>query len=55
MKHRISCRDAGMDCDFSVESSDEREVMDVVRKHAKDHHDMDVSDDDMRGMMQQSA
>jgi predicted small metal-binding protein len=55
MKHRIDCMDAGTDCDFAVEASDEMAVMEAVKQHAKNQHDMDVSDDDVRGMMKKAA
>ncbi len=51
MTKYVSCQEAGMDCDFSVQSSDENEIVDMVRKHAKGKHHMDMSAKDVRGLM----
>ncbi|MFH1183288.1 MAG: DUF1059 domain-containing protein [Candidatus Moraniibacteriota bacterium] len=45
---RISC---DPECGFVVQSHDETEAMDIARKHAKDKHNMDVSDEDLKGKM----
>jgi predicted small metal-binding protein len=39
------------ECGFMVRSHDENEVMDVAKKHAKDMHEMDASEEELKGMM----
>jgi predicted small metal-binding protein len=36
----ISCRDVGVDCDFTARGNSVDEVMTVLAKHAKNAHDM---------------
>jgi predicted small metal-binding protein len=36
----ISCRDVGVDCDFTARGESVEELMSVLEKHAKDVHDM---------------
>ena len=38
-------------CGFSIQSHDEKEVIDIVTKHAKKAHSMDITEKDVRGMM----
>lgn len=38
-------------CDFTVKSHDKKEVVAVVKQHAKSHHNMDMADKDVEGMM----
>lgn len=38
-----------------VRSEDEQEVVQHVKQHAREKHDMDMSDDEARDMIQQSA
>lgn len=44
MAHQYACRD----CAFMVRSENDDEVIDFVRKHANDAHDMQVAPDDVR-------
>lgn len=39
------------DCGFMVRSHDEMEIVNIVKMHAKAHHNKDVTDDEVRGMM----
>lgn len=55
MSYKIACSDSGMECAFTVESDDEKEVMKLARTHAADKHGMSVSDDDLRELMQKPA
>jgi len=41
-----------MDCDFEITSDDEDEMVDFVQIHARTQHDMSPSEDDVRGMIQ---
>jgi predicted small metal-binding protein len=38
-------------CDFTVKSRDESEILAVAKLHAKKHHNMEMSDKEVRGMM----
>ena len=38
-------------CGFLVQSHDEEEVLDITKKHAKEKHDMNATDQQLRGMM----
>jgi predicted small metal-binding protein len=38
-------------CGFIVQSHDEKEVLDVAKKHAKEKHAMDATEKQLRGMM----
>ncbi len=38
-------------CGFTVKSHDEKEVIDLVRLHAKKAHNMDLADKDIRSKM----
>ncbi|MDG5775311.1 DUF1059 domain-containing protein [Haloarculaceae archaeon H-GB2-1] len=44
----FSCQSAGVDCDFMVRSENDDELMEVVKEHVKEAHDMDLSDSDVR-------
>ncbi|WP_232703486.1 DUF1059 domain-containing protein [Halobacterium wangiae] len=37
-----------------VQSDDEQEVLNNLKEHAHEKHDMDMSDDDARDMMEQT-
>lgn len=38
-------------CGFTVQSHNEEEVIDIAKKHAKMMHNMNATDDQMKGMM----
>lgn len=40
MEKRLSCRDVGVDCDFTACGKTEDEVMQKAADHARTHHDM---------------
>lgn len=42
-----SCKDVGVDCDFTVEAKTEEKLMKKIAKHAKKKHDLDPIPDDM--------
>ncbi|MBV0925278.1 DUF1059 domain-containing protein [Halomicroarcula limicola] len=52
MTERIACREAGFDCDFTIESENEAELVDFVRIHARSTHDKDISENEIREMFQ---
>jgi predicted small metal-binding protein len=45
---KIECDPA---CGFSVQSHDEREVIEIAKKHAKEKHDMDATDQQLKDMV----
>ena len=48
MVKQVSCREAGLDCDFLIRDEDENELIEFVRQHASDTHDMEMSPDEVR-------
>jgi len=46
--YSISCDPT---CGFMVKGHDKMEVMEIAKKHAKDKHNMDVSDEDLKKNM----
>jgi predicted small metal-binding protein len=44
----VSC---APDCGFMVQSHDEKELTDIVIKHAKSAHNKDLTEADVKGMM----
>ncbi|AFK18014.1 DUF1059 domain-containing protein [Haloferax mediterranei ATCC 33500] len=50
MTKRVVCRDAGHDCDFSVQSENEAELIEFVQQHAEIMHDLQLSESDVRGL-----
>jgi predicted small metal-binding protein len=38
-------------CDFTVKSRDESEILAVAKMHVKKHHNMEMSDKEVKGMM----
>lgn len=51
MPKKVSCRDAGYDCDFEVQSEDADEVIEFTRRHAKGTHDLEMSRADTEGLL----
>lgn len=41
MKKRLSCRDVGADCDFTICADTEEEVFQKAAEHAKTAHNLD--------------
>jgi len=46
----VSCDPA---CGFSIRSHDEKEIVDIVKGHAKKHHNMDMTDEKVKEMMKE--
>jgi predicted small metal-binding protein len=44
----FTCQSAGVDCDFMMRSEKESELLDFVKQHAEDVHNMDMSRSDIR-------
>ena len=51
MAHELSCRDAGMDCDFMIRSENEDELIEFTKQHAQNVHDTEMSSSDIRGLL----
>lgn len=51
MAYEASC---SQDDSFMIRSEDEDEVVDALKQHARQKHDSDLSDDDARGMIQET-
>lgn len=49
MAYQVTC---SQDDDFMVKSEDEDEVLQMVQQHASQKHDMDLTTDDARGMIE---
>lgn len=41
--------------DFMVKSEDKDEAAQMIREHAREKHDMDLSDDDAHDMVEQAS
>ena len=52
MTSTISCREAGYDCDFSLQTESEDELIDLTKRHAERMHDIELSSEDVRGLIQ---
>jgi len=44
MGYKISCRDAGKDCDFSASADTKEELLEKCKKHGMENHDMTEED-----------
>ena len=51
MKEGLKSVSCDPSCGFSVRSHDEKELTAMVKEHAKTHHNMDMTDEQVRGMM----
>lgn len=49
MAYEIACRDAGYDCDFMIRDENEGELIEFVQQHAREAHDAEMSESDIRG------
>lgn len=52
MVKEVVCADSGYDCDFIVRSENETELVEFVQEHARETHDTEMSEDDVRSAMQ---
>lgn len=51
MVKQISCREAGMDCEFLIRDENEDELVDLVQQHAERSHNTELADSDVRDLM----
>ncbi len=47
-KHQLKQIDCGPECGFLIRSHDEKEIVDIARKHVKQFHGMDMSEQDIK-------
>jgi len=45
---KVSCKDIGVDCDFTAKAEDEPELMKILEKHAREKHKMKEISADMK-------
>lgn len=48
MVKEISCRGAGIDCEFLIRSEQVDEMLGFVKEHANTQHDLGVTEEDLR-------
>jgi predicted small metal-binding protein len=51
MTFQVNCTEQDS---FMIQSEDEDEVLEHVKKHAQEKHDMELSDDDALGMIEET-
>ena len=51
----VSCREAGADCDLVISDKDEAEIIALAQDHAKRKHGMEVTAEQVRGLMKEEA
>lgn len=51
MAYEVSCSHGD---EFMIRSEDETEAVTMIKEHASEKHDMDLSEDDARDMLQQT-
>ena len=51
MTYQVNCQ---LEDRFMVETDDEEEAVEHIKQHAREKHDMDLGDEDARGMIQQT-
>lgn len=51
MAYQASCTEGDS---FMIQSADENEVVDGIKQHADEKHDMDLSDGDAREMVEET-
>ncbi|MDA8087556.1 MAG: DUF1059 domain-containing protein [Nitrospiraceae bacterium] len=47
-KHQLKQIDCGPECGFLIRSHDEKEIVDITKKHVKQFHGMDMSEQDIK-------
>lgn len=51
MTYEVNCAERD---GFVIRSEDENEAMEMIKRHAREKHDMELSDEDARGMMEEA-
>jgi predicted small metal-binding protein len=51
MAEQLKTVECDAPCNFMVRSHDEKEIIEIVKQHAKKMHDMTITDDDVKQKM----
>ena len=46
--HKLDCEAAAADCRFIIQSEDEAEALELAKKHMKEVHGQDYTDEELR-------
>lgn len=46
--HKLDCEAAQNDCRFIVQSENEGEALELAKRHMKESHDRDLTDEELR-------
>lgn len=46
--HKLDCESAAADCRFIIQSENEAEAIELARRHMKDVHGKEFTDDELR-------
>ena len=46
--HKLDCEAAAADCRFIIQSENEAEAVELAKKHMKDVHERDYTDEELR-------
>ena len=46
--HKLDCEAAAADCRFIIQSEDEAEAIELARRHMRDVHGQDYTDEELR-------
>lgn len=47
--HKLDCESAAADCRFIIQSEDETEAVELARKHMRDVHGQEYTDEELQG------
>lgn len=47
--HKLDCESTAGDCRFVIQSENEEEVIELAKKHMREVHDQEYTDDELRG------
>jgi predicted small metal-binding protein len=47
--HKLDCESAASGCRFIIQSEDEAEAIELARRHMRDVHGQDCTDEELRG------
>lgn len=53
-KYQFKCRDIGLDCDFTVSGREAADLIPHIAEHAKNTHNMEDIDDEMKDKINNS-
>ena len=47
--HKLDCESAAADCRFIIQSEDETEAVELARRHMRDVHGQEFTDEELQG------